>query len=73
MNHVNTREEVMEAFRVFDKSNAGSISSSEFRQVLQELGEPLPANEIDEIIYEADGGSGTVQYEQFVNMLFMFD
>jgi len=73
MNHVNTKEEVIEAFRIFDKQGTGFISSHEFRELLTELGEPMTPAEIDELIYEADRGSGQVGYYQFVDMLFMYD
>jgi len=73
MNHANTKQEVIEAFRVFDKSNSGHMTSAEFREVLTELGEPMTPSEIDEMIYEADRGTGQVNYAQFVEMLFMYD
>jgi hypothetical protein len=31
------------------------------------------SDQIDELIYEADRGSGQVAYQQFVDMLFMYD
>jgi calmodulin len=75
MNHANSKEEVIEAFRVFDKENKGSLSVPEFREILTELGEPMSPSEIDELIYEATGGGGggAVNYQQFVEMLFMYD
>jgi calmodulin len=73
MNHANTKQEVIEAFRVFDKSNSGRMTSAEFREILSELGEPMTPAEIDEMVYEADRGSGQVNYTQFVDMLFMYD
>jgi len=74
MNHVNTKEEVIEAFRVFDKAQSGNITSAEMKEILTELGDPMTPAEIDEMIYEADSGSsGRITYAQFVDMLFMYD
>ncbi|KAL6066178.1 Essential myosin light chain [Balamuthia mandrillaris] len=74
MNHLNTKEEVIESFRVFDKEGRGSMSVAEFREILQELGEPMTPAEIDEMIYEADPRStGQINYHQFVDMLFMYE
>jgi len=73
MNHLNSKEEVIEAFRVFDKDGKGTMSVSEFREILTELGEPMSPGEIDEMIYEACGNSQSINYHQFVDMLFMYD
>jgi len=74
MGHVNTREEVVEAFRVFDKQGSGTVTANELREALGELGDFMDPNEIEELIYEADfNGDGRIRYEDFVNLLFMWD
>jgi len=74
MGHVNTREEVIEAFRVFDKQGRGVVSAQEMREALKDLGDYMDGNEIEELIYEADfNGDGQIRYEDFVNLLFMWD
>jgi len=74
MNHVNTKEEVLEAFKVFDKDGQGYISVEDLRKVLTDLGDTMDANEINELLYEADpNNSGYVYYENFVSMLFLWD
>jgi len=74
MNHANTKDEVIEAFRVFDKNGEGWISVDELRQVLNELGELMSDHEVEELLAEADfHNNGTIYYEQFVNMLFFMD
>jgi calmodulin len=73
MNHANTKEEVIEAFAVFDKSGQGTIDKNEFRAVLEELGDMMESHEIEELLYEADlNGNGQIPYAQFVDMLFMW-
>lgn len=37
MGHANTREEVIEAFRVFDKNGSGVIDANDLRNILAEL------------------------------------
>ena len=58
MSHVgsaqDTEDELLQAFRVFDKDNSGTISASEMRDVLKALGEDLTDKEINEIMQAAD-------------------
>lgn len=64
---VDTKEELLEAFRAFDVNGSGVISSHEFRHMLTHHGEPLTDDEADELIRVADTGSGTINYYDFVN------
>mmetsp|Transcript_49288 Transcript_49288/g.123930 ORF Transcript_49288/g.123930 Transcript_49288/m.123930 type:complete len:83 (+) Transcript_49288:90-338(+) len=74
MNHANTKAEVIEAFRVFDRDGHGVIRADDLRQILRDLGDVMDDGEIEEMIYEADTASnGQIQYEPFVEMLFMWD
>ena len=51
-------------FRVFDKDGNGLISASELRIVMDNLGEKLTDDEVEEMIREADlDGDGMVSYE----------
>ncbi|KAK4141013.1 uncharacterized protein C8A04DRAFT_31449 [Dichotomopilus funicola] len=63
-------EELLNAFRVFDKDNSGTISSDELRSVLKSLGENLTDAELEEMIQMADSdGNGTIDYREFANIL----
>jgi len=74
MNHVNTKAEVIEAFKVFDRDGQGYVTSEELRKVLTDLGDAMSYEEINELIYEADPtNQGVVYYENFVSMLFLWD
>mmetsp|Transcript_10187 Transcript_10187/g.15348 ORF Transcript_10187/g.15348 Transcript_10187/m.15348 type:complete len:86 (+) Transcript_10187:836-1093(+) len=74
MNHANTKEEVIEAFRVFDKSGTNVIDKNELRSILVELGDMMEDAEIEDLLYEADlQGNGQIPYAQFVDMLFMWE
>jgi calmodulin len=63
-------EEVINAFRIFDKDNLGMISSTELRHIMTTLGDKLTEEEVEEMIREADiDGDGYINYEEFVRMM----
>jgi len=64
-------EEVLNAFKVFDKDGNGLISNTELRHIMMTLGDQLTEEEIDDMIREADSdGDGYINYEDFIkNML----
>jgi len=49
-----TEEELIEAFKVFDRDGSGLLSVAELRHVMTNLGEKLTDEEIDEMIREAE-------------------
>ncbi|KAK3376515.1 hypothetical protein B0T24DRAFT_550213 [Lasiosphaeria ovina] len=65
-----TEQELLNAFRVFDKDGSGTISSEELRNVLRSLGENLTDSELDEMIQLADrNGDGHIDYQEFANIM----
>jgi calmodulin len=70
MKDTDSEEEIIEAFKVFDKDGNGFISAAELRHVMTNLGEKLTDEECDEMIREADiDGDGQINYEEFVKMM----
>jgi len=62
--------ELKEAFRVLDKSNKGVIDVKDLKWILKSLGDDLTEEEIEDMITETDtDGSGTVDYEEFRNLM----
>ncbi|KAK4132102.1 EF-hand [Trichocladium antarcticum] len=67
---VDTEQELLNAFKVFDKDGSGTISSDELRNVLKSLGEDLTDAELDEMIKLADrNGDGSIDYHEFANIM----
>jgi calmodulin len=65
-----TEKQLMDAFRVFDKDNNGSISRDEFRNVMNSLGEVFTEDDLEMMIIEADtNGDGQIDYAEFVQMI----
>ena len=56
------KEEIREAFQVFDKDGSGFISAAEIRLYLTNFGQKLTDEEVDELIKDA-AVDGQVNYE----------
>ena len=68
--NTDTEEELLEAFKVFDRDGNGLIDPAELKYVLTNLGEKLTDEEVDEMIREADiDGDGQINYEEFVKVM----
>ncbi|CAK8678650.1 uncharacterized protein LOC143471326 [Clavelina lepadiformis] len=66
----NPDEELLEAFRRFDKGHTGVIKSSELRSIMTSLGDTLTEEEVEELIREADPMcNGFVNYESLSRTL----
>ncbi|KAH8284065.1 hypothetical protein KR054_009107 [Drosophila jambulina] len=63
-------DEIIGAFRVFDKQGTGFISEKEFRHIMKNLGEHMTDDEVDEIVLDADANvEGNINYASFVAMM----
>lgn len=65
-----SEEEILEAFRVFDRDGNGFISTAELRHVMTSIGEKLSEDEVNRMIKEADAdGDGQINYNEFVGII----
>ena len=65
-----TEDEVINAFRVFDKEGNGLIASSELKHIMMTIGDKMSEEEAQEMINEADiDEDGYINYEEFARMM----
>jgi calmodulin len=70
MNDHDSEEEMLEAFKVFDKDGNGYIGRSDFKIVMEDLGEPMTSEELDELIRDWDkDGDEQLSYKEFKIMM----
>lgn len=71
MKDIDPEEELLEAFRVIDKSNTGFINCEELRHFLTLNGEKFSTDEAQEMITEAIQISGgeEIDYEEFTKVI----
>ena len=68
--NLDTEEEMVEAFKVFDRDNDGRISATELRHVMRQIGENLTEKECEGIIAAGDqDGKGFLCYDEFIKMM----
>ncbi|OWF56442.1 Calmodulin-2 [Mizuhopecten yessoensis] len=65
-----SKDDLREAFRVFDLDGDGFITANELRHAMTSMGEKLTEEEVEEMITDADAdGDGRINYIEFVEML----
>src|SRR5688572_5396190 len=65
-----TEEELVTAFRAFDKDGKCFITSVELRHILTNLGDKLADEEAESLVNQADPqGGGQINYASFVRMM----
>ena len=70
MKDTDSEEDIVEAFRVFDRDGKGVISPADLKHVMSNLGEKLTDEEVAEMIREADvSGDGNINYKEFVSLM----
>jgi len=64
------REELKEAFRIYDKEGNGYITTEVLKEIIQEIDPTLTEEDLDGIIDEVDeDGSGTLDFDEFQEMM----
>merc|ERR1711975_149175 len=64
------KEELKEAFRIYDKEGQGFITTDVLKEILREIDTTLTVDDLDNIIEEVDeDGSGTLDFDEFQEMM----
>merc|ERR1712060_928083 len=64
------KQEIKEAFDLFDTDGSGSIDQKELKVAMRALGFEPKREEIKKMISDVDDdGSGTIEYEEFLKMM----
>merc|ERR1719429_103291 len=64
------KEELKEAFRIYDKEGQGFITNDVLKDILREIDNTLTEEDLDPIIEEVDeDGSGTMDFDEFQEMM----
>ena len=62
--YIESEDEVLAAFRVFDDDGTGFVSADELREVLTSLGEKLTDEEVEELFSEGEiNADGLINYQ----------
>ena len=70
MRDTDTEEEMVEAFKVFDRDGDGLIKMPELRLVMKQIGENLSDKECSEIIAAGDrDNDGALNFDEFIRMM----
>jgi calmodulin len=66
-------DELVDAFRVFDKNGTGRLDVEVIKNILKSLKQPFTADQIAELISQADvDPQSTVDYREFVKIMLDF-
>merc|ERR1712215_47969 len=64
------KEELKEAFRIYDKEGQGFITTDVLKEILREIDTTLTESDLDNIIEEVDeDASGTLDFDEFQEMM----
>jgi calmodulin len=57
-------QDLLEAFRVFDKDGNGYVTAEEFKATMTEMGDKMSMQDVENFIKEADAdGDGNLNYQ----------
>lgn len=71
MKNMDTKTDVLKAFRVFDEDKNGTIRAGQLKHLLRTFYQIMSSAECDQLISEAQPDEhGIIHYEQFVDKLF---
>mmetsp|Transcript_29922 Transcript_29922/g.88973 ORF Transcript_29922/g.88973 Transcript_29922/m.88973 type:complete len:112 (-) Transcript_29922:688-1023(-) len=64
------RQELVDAFAVFDEDGSGSTSKAEVKEIMEKFGQKLTEAELTQVMKEVDtDGDGQIDFEEFCQMM----
>ena len=70
MKNVESEEELVEMFKIFDKKGTGKVSSGDIRSVLDDIDEPISQQELEELMLNWDKDKdGFLDFSEFKEMM----
>ena len=73
MKKVESEEEMVEMFKIFDKKGTGKVSSGDIRSVLDDIDEPISQQELEELMLNWDKNKdGFLDFFEFKEMMSNF-
>ena len=73
MKKVESEEELVEMFKIFDKKGTGKVSSGDIRAVLADIDEPISQQELEELMLNWDKNKdGFLDFSEFKEMMSNF-
>ena len=70
MKKVESEEELVEMFKIFDKKGTGKVSSGDIRAVLDDIDEPISQQELEELMLNWDKNKdGFLDFSEFKEMM----
>lgn len=65
----NTEDDLVEAFRLFDKDGMGKIKASQIKEILLHINRPFTDEQLDEITAGLQNDNGFVDYRELTKLL----
>ena len=70
MKDIETDDELLETFKVFDKDGNGFITGDELRKIILTIGDSVTTDEVEDMIREADKDQdGKISYDDFIKLM----
>ena len=70
MKNVESEEELVEMFKIFDRKGTGKVSSGDIRSVLDDIDEPISQQELEELMFNWDKNKdGFLDFIEFKEMM----
>jgi calmodulin len=62
-----TEEEIVAAFRVFDRDGDGKLTPLEFERIMKNLADPVTQEEVQDLLQQTGAAAGLIDYAKFIH------